>query len=424
MIEADLMITNTSQIVTCRGPAPRLKDALKDPEIVARGAMACRAGKIAWIGKDTDLRHQVKPDPVCRRIDAAGGVVLPGLVDAHTHLVFAGTREAEFEARLRGSSYEEIAAAGGGIMSSVRATREASLETLVQLGKARLDRMLSLGTTTVEAKSGYGLSVEAELKQLRAIRILQAEHPVDIIPTFLGAHSVPVEYRPRREAYIRLVKEEMIPGVAEEALAEYCDIFTEKDIFSIEESEDILLTAKAAGMKLKVHADELYPLGGAEMAARLGARSAEHLVYISDEGIRMMAEAQVAAVLLPGTSFFLMSHHPTPARKMIASGVPVVIATDFNPGSNMTESMPMTITQACLMMQMDIGEALNSATINAAFAIDRGETVGSLEVGKKADFIIGGFSDYRYLAYHYGVNNIHTVVKDGKVCFEKGVKQY
>jgi imidazolonepropionase len=345
-------------------------------------------------------------------------------VDAHTHLVFAGSREGEFEARLKGDSYEAIAAAGGGIMSTVRATREASLETLIRLGKARLDRMLSLGTTTVEAKSGYGLSVEAELKQLQAIKMLRREHQMEIVPTFLGAHSVPVEYRPRREAYIRMVKEEMIPEVAKQGLAEFCDIFTEKDIFSIEESEDILLAAKQSGMKLKVHADELYPLGGAEMAARLGARSAEHLVHISDEGIQKMAEKGVAAVLLPGTSFFLMSRHPTPARKMIDAGVPVVIATDFNPGSNMTESLPMTMTQACLMMNMDVAEAINSATINAAYAIDRADTIGSLEVGKKADCVIGGFSDYRYLAYHYGVNNIHTVIKEGRVCFDQYVKQY
>jgi len=247
---------------------------------------------------------------------------------------------------------------------------------------------------------------------------------VEIIPTFLGAHSVPVEYRPKRDAYIRMVKEEMIPEVAKQKLAEYCDIFTEKDIFSVAESEDILGTAKKFGMKLKVHADELYPLGGAEMAARLDARSAEHLVYISDDGIKMMAQKQVAAVLLPGTSFFLMSHHPTPARRMIDEGVPVVIATDFNPGSNMTESLPMTITQACLLMRMEVGEAVNSATINAAYAIDRADQIGSLEVGKKTDCVIGHFSDYRYLAYHYGVNHIHTVIKEGRVYFEKGMKKY
>ena len=424
MIDADLIITNCAQIVTCRGPAPRLKNDLGDTGLLTNSAMASMEGRIVWIGSTREVASHVAPARDCRCMDAENGAMLPGLVDAHTHLVFAGTREGEFEERLKGTSYPDIAAAGGGIMSTVRATRKASMEELVALGKERLDRMLSLGTTTVEIKSGYGLTVEDEMKQLRTINILQEEHPMEIISTFLGAHSVPVEYRPKRGDYIRMVKEEMIPEVVRQGLAEYCDIFTEKDVFSVEESEDILRVAKDLGMKLKVHADELCPLGGAEMAARMGARSAEHLVHISREGIRRMAEEKVAAVLLPGTSFFLMCEHTTPARDMIEAGVPVVIATDFNPGSNMTESLPMTMTQACLMMKMGVGEALNAATINAAYAIDRSDTIGSLEVGKKADCIIGKFSDYRYIAYHYGVNHIHTVIKEGKVLYEKGLKQY
>jgi len=342
-------------------------------------------------------------------------VVMPGLVDPHTHIVFAGSREEEFVQRLRGLSYQEIARSGGGILSTVKATREASYHELVRSARRRLDSMLRLGTTTCEAKSGYGLTVNDELKLLRVSRELHGNHPIDIVNTFLGAHTFPPEYQFRKEEYIDLIISQLLPRVKEEGLAEFCDVFCEEGAFSVEQTRAILEPAARLGFKLKLHADQLTPSGGAELAAELGATSADHLDNISPRGIELLAEKGVAAVLLPGSNFFLRLGKYPPGRRLIEAGVPVALATDFNPGTAMNESMPIAIALACLEMGFSPEEAINAATINGAYAIDLHTSVGSIEVGKKADLIVCSIPNYLHLVYHWGINHVHTVVKDGKV---------
>jgi imidazolonepropionase len=346
-------------------------------------------------------------------------VVTPGFIDSHTHLLFAGTREEEFELRIRGATYQEIAARGGGIKSTVEKTRRASKEELIAAGKKNLDRMLSLGTTTAEAKTGYGLSTKEEIKMLEALQALSRAHPLEIVPTFLGAHEIPPEYAGKKEEYVRLVIEEMIPAVAEKKLAVFCDVFCEKGVFSLEESRRILEAAKRYGMLPKLHADELTPLGGAELAAEVGAVSADHLLFISEKGMEAMAEKGVIATLLPGTAFFLFMGRYAPARRMIAKGVTVALATDFNPGSCMTESLPLITTLACTQMRMTPAEALLGVTLNAAKALRREKEIGSLEPGKQADFVILDVPDYRHLSYHFGVNHVEKVIKKGRLIWER-----
>lgn len=393
---------------------------MEDLGSVIDGAVAAVKGQVVAVGTTAEVEATVSSGPETKIIDARGKVVMPGFVDPHTHPVFAGTREDEFELRIKGASYQEIAASGGGIRASVRSLRQASEKELREQARPRLDRMLSFGTTTAEAKSGYGLNLAAELKSLEAIADLNREHPLDLIPTFLGAHEFPDEFRKNRGEYIRQICEEMLPQVVQRRLAEFCDIFCEQGVFEVQESRQILTEAKRAGLKLKLHADELAASGGSFLAAEMGAVSADHLVFVDDAGIKAMVEAGVIPVLLPGTTFSLGLDRYAPARKMIEAGLPVALATDLNPGSCMTESMPMIITLACLQMKMTPAEAITAATINAAHAVDRGNILGSLETGKRADLVVWDMPNYQILPYHFGVNLVDTVVKSGRVVYHQG----
>ncbi len=422
MIQADLIIEGAAELLTLRGNAsrPRRGEEMRELGIIRQGALAARRGKIVWTGPTADLLTSVRPVAFSKLIDAYGKTVMPGLVDPHTHLVFAGTRENEFAMRIQGKTYQEIAAAGGGINATVAATRKASRKELKAAAKKSLDRMLLMGTTTVEVKSGYGLELETELKMLEVIRELAQEGPMTVVPTFMGAHEIPPEFRQNPEAYLDLVITRMIPGVAAQKLARFCDIFCETGVFSVEQSERILRAAAAVGLEARVHADELTDLGGAALAARIKARTADHLLFASDDGIRQMAAAGVIAVLLPGTAYFLHLERYARARDMIAAGVPVALATDFNPGSCMTESMPLIMNIACTQMRMLPAEAITAATINAAWAICEQDCAGSLEVGKQADILVLDAPGHEHLCYHFGVNLVDTVVKNGKVVVEGG----
>jgi len=413
--KATLLIRNISQLVTMAGPVPRLGEQMKELGLIENAAIALAGEDVLAVGKSSEVEGHVQLAESCRVIDAEKSVVTPGLIDPHTHPVFSRTRENEFEMRIQGKSYMEIAAAGGGIRASVRDLRNTSREELMRRTGQRLDRMLSYGTTTVEAKSGYGLSTETEIKSLEIIRDLRETHAIDTIPTFLGAHEVPDEYRDNRKEYIRLLTDDMIPRVAKEKLAEFCDVFCEPGVFEIEESRVIMSASKKHGLKLKFHADELASSGGAELAAEMGAISADHLVYISDKGIDALAKSGTAAVLLPGTCFSLGLNHFAPARKMIEGGVVVALSTDCNPGSSFTEAMPLMMTLAALNYRMTAAESLSAVTVNAACAVDRGGRIGQLLPGLPADAVIWEMNDYREFPYHYGVNLARTVVKRGKV---------
>jgi imidazolonepropionase len=422
MIQADLIIEGAAELVTLRGNSsrPRRGEEMRDLGIIRQGALAARRGKIVWVGPTTELLNAVRPMAFSRLIDAYGKTVMPGFVDPHTHLVFAGSRENEFAMRIQGMTYQEIAAGGGGINATVAATRKATKQELKIGARKSLNRMLSLGTTTVEAKSGYGLDLETELKMLEVIRELNEEGPMTVIPTFMGAHEIPPEFRQTPEAYVDLVITRMIPEVAERKLARFCDVFCETGVFSVEQSERIFRAANNVGLEPRVHADELTDLGGAAMSARIQARTADHLLFASDEGIRLLAEAGVIAVLLPGTAYFLHLDRYARARDMIAAGVPVALATDFNPGSCMTESMPLILNMACTQMRMLPAEAITASTINAAWGIGEEDCVGSLEVGKQADILILDAPNHEHLCYHFGVNLVEAVVKNGKVVVEAG----
>jgi len=417
MIEVDLVIKNAQELLTL---SPSFKDE-SGLGIIRSGAVAVKGTKIFWVGKTEELGEKFILRRDGREIDAREKTVMPGLIDAHTHLVFAGSRENEFEQRIRGLSYLEIAERGGGILSTVEATRKASFDELFSLGKKRLDRMLSKGVTTLEAKSGYGLSLQDEVKILQVMKALQESHPIEIVPTFLGAHTIPREFRDARSRYIDLVIEEMIPRIAQERLAEFCDVFCEEKAFTLEESKRILDRGKRYGLKPKIHADQLSPGGGAELAAGIGAFSADHLEYISREGIKKMAEKGVPAVLLPGASFSLSMKKYPPAREMIEEGVAVCLATDLNPGSSMTESLPLMMTMGCTMFKMSPKEVIQGTTIHAARSMAREKEVGSLEAGKEADLLLLDIPNYRYLPYHFGVDHVEQVIKKGKVVFNKSL---
>lgn len=384
--------------------------------IQAGVALALEDGRIRAIDTPEKLQEMFAG---AQRIDGAGCWALPGFVDPHTHPVFFKTREGEFSLRVMGKSYEEIAAAGGGIRNSVRVFRQASFDELSELTYQRIRRFLEYGTTTIEAKSGYGLSLEDELKSLRILKKVAELLPITIVPTFLGAHEVPDEYQRDREKYVDLIINEMIPRVAEEKLAKFCDVFCEKDVFTVAQSERILLAAKDHGLQPKLHADELFYTGGAELAAKVGAISADHLLKISAEGIRSMADAGVVPVLLPGTTFFLGKSGYAPARQMIDAGMPVAIATDFNPGSSMTQNMQLMLTLSALYLKMTSAEVITAATRNAARAIAREDRVGTLETGKDADIVLLDIPGHEYLPYHYGVNHVRKVIRHGRVVFER-----
>lgn len=415
-LAADLLIINAGQLLTLAGPNewPRTGDALREIGLVPGGALAAADGVIIAAGPAAQVLDEVALAPGGVRLDAGGRVVLPGFVDPHTHLMFAGSRADEFMLRLRGATYQQIAEQGGGIAATMRATREASEEDLVALGRRRLERMLAHGTTTVEAKSGYGLRTEDELKILRAIHRLTAAHEVDVIPTFLGAHAVPPEHRADPDTYVTEIIEEMIPAVVDEDLAEFCDAFCEAGAFTPAQSRAVLLAGAEAGLDAKIHADELSDLGGARLAAEVGAVSADHLLYASEEGLSAMAATGTMAVLLPGTALFLGLPYAR-ARRMIELGVAVALATDFNPGTSPTYSMPMAVALSCIGMRLDPAEAIAAATINAAHAIRVAEEVGSLEPGKAADAVILDLTDYRELPMAFGTNPVHAVVKRGRV---------
>ncbi len=444
-MRVDLLIHSAAQLLTVASDGPKGGAAMRDLGLIEDGAMAVKDGRIALVGETRHVRAQVVAG---EEVDASGKVVMPGFVDAHTHLVFAGDRAGEFEQRVGGATYLEIMAAGGGIMSTVRATRAASVEQLVEESRARLDRMLAHGTTTAEVKTGYGLTTADELKMLEAIARLDAEHPVDLVPTFLGAHAVPEEYKGRADEYVDLVVEEMLPAVTSDQgqgardkelgtrdkggfvpsplslvtshSLPFCDVFCDEGAFTLAQSRRVLERAKELGFPLKIHADEFAALGGTALAAELGAVSADHLAATPDEELALLADAGTIPVLLPGTTFGLGSPHYADARKMIDRfALPVALATDLNPGTCWCESMPFIIALACRYLRMTPAEAIVAATLNAAHALGLGATVGSLEVGKNADLILLDTADYCHLAYRFGTNPVALVIKAGRVVWRQ-----
>jgi imidazolonepropionase len=378
--------------------------------VLSHASVLVRDGKIAWVGPATE----VPAAPDAEVINVEGKIVLPGLVDSHTHLIFAGSREDEFEQRLLGKTYQQIAAAGGGINSTVRRVRTATKDDLKSLARRSLADCLHFGVTTVEIKSGYGLTLADELKCLEAVADLNAEGPLELVPTFLGAHAVPPEFAADRAGYLRLLSDDLLPEVARCRLAEFCDVFCEQGVFSVTESESLLDKAMALGFRLKLHADELTPLGGAELAARIGAVSADHLLCITTAGIEALAAAGTVATLLPGTAFFLGVDY-APARRLIDAGCAVALASDCNPGTCPSGNLPLVGTMACTQMRMLPGEAIVALTLNAAAALGRSDRIGSIEVGKQADLIVCDVPDYRQLFYHFGVNHVERVIKRGRM---------
>ena len=386
---------------------------LADLGILANGSLIVRDGQIAWVGPDTEL-PPLEDDAVS--IDVSGQVVSPGLIDSHTHLIYAGSRADELELRLQGLSYQEISSRGGGIMSTVNAVRQCSLEQLKDLARPRLRRMLAHGVTTVEIKSGYGLTLADEMKCLNASAELAAEGPLEVVSTFLGAHCVPADYRHDRAGYLRLLVEKMLPEVAASGLAEFCDVFTETGVFDLVESRYVLDRARQLGLGCKVHADELTPLNGAVLAASVGAISADHLLCVTEAGIAALAGSKTVATLLPGTALYLGLPF-APARRMIDQGLTVALASDCNPGTCPTENLPLIGSLACLQMGMLPAEVMNALTINAAAAVGRSDRLGSLSVGKQADLAVFGVTDYREIFSQFGVNHVRLVVKRGEVVY-------
>lgn len=413
-VRADFVIEHTAGIATCLSPLhPRKGRSQGDVSMFPPGsAIAAYEGRIVSVGWG-ELSEFVDVQPGATRIDASGCLVIPGFVDPHTHIVYAGDRRHELQRRLAGATYAEIAAEGGGILGTVAATRAASEEELLTSARGRLDEMLACGTTTCEAKSGYGLTTESELKQLRVVRALNDSHPIDIVPTFLGAHDVPPEYRERRAEYVTLVTDEMIPRVAEADLAIYCDVFCDEGAFTPEEATTILEAGRRHRLRPRIHADELARSGGSLVAARIGARSADHLVFVDEQGADAMAKRNVCAVLLPTAAFYLKLGRFAPARMLIEHDVPVALATDVNPGGGFSPSMPFAMALACFEMNMTLEEALVAATVNAAWSLDRTDTVGSLQSGRLMDAVLvkGNLAEL----VRVGAPAIRMVIKRGEV---------
>ncbi|MFF2178975.1 imidazolonepropionase [Lysinibacillus sp. NPDC058147] len=418
-----ILIKNANEVITLKSAVqgPRTKEQMRDIAVVENGSVLMEGNSIIAVGSIAQLEADF-PDlvKVAEVIDASDKIVMPGLVDCHTHLVHGGTREQEFNMRLNGATYMEIMNAGGGIHATTNRTRETSFGDLYGKTMSHLDVFLKHGVTTVEAKSGYGLDWETEKKQLEVAKELQATHDIDVVSTFMGAHAVPRDYKGREDEFVDVVIHDMLPKVAELNLAEFNDVFCEKGVFTPEQSRRILEAGKALGLTPKIHADEIEPYKGAELAAEVGAISAEHLLVASDEGIQKMAEAGTIAVLLPGTAFFLRAPFAR-GRLMIDEGVPVAISTDFNPGSSPTMSLPFIMNLACMHMGMTLEEVLTATTINAACALNRGHQIGSLEAGKQADVIILDVANYKQLQYFYGMNHTNTVIKNGQVVVQDGI---
>ena len=421
-MNGNLIIKNAAELVTCSGFAAKKGPEMADLKIIKNGAVLITNGIIEAVGQSMDIEKQLKKGDVDQSefdtIDARGKAVLPGFVDSHTHLVFGGYRAEEFSRRLRGDNYMQIMQRGGGIVNTVEATRQASAEELLRAGIKRLNSMLSFGVTTVEGKSGYGLNCETEIKQLDVMARLDQIHYLDVVPTFLGAHAVPSDYKGKQDAFIDFLISDVLPRVTEQQLAEFCDVFCEKDVFSIDQSRRLLTRATDLGLKLKLHADEIVQLGGAELAAELGAVSADHLLHVSDRGINDMAAAGVVATLLPTTAFSLKEPYAD-ARKMIDTSCAVALATDFNPGSSFTESIPLVFALATLYMNMSTEEAVSALTINGAAALDRADQIGSIDTGKKGDVIVLEFPSYTYIPYHLAVSTVEKVIKQGNLVYDK-----
>jgi imidazolonepropionase len=408
----DLVVRNIGQLVTCE---PGLGEGPLG--VIERAALAAADGRIAWVGRDADLDSEHALRAGTRALDAGGRVALPGFVDSHTHLVFAGSREHEYAMRARGATYQEIAAAGGGILSTVGATRAASVDELVALGRARLDLMLRHGTTTCEAKSGYGLTTADEVKMLETIRRLGEGHAVTVLPTFCGAHEVPPEFKGRTDAYVDLVVGEMLPEVARRGLARYVDVFCEEGVFSLAQSRRVLEAGARLGLRAKFHADEFVALGGAGLAAELGALSADHLLKARPDDVARMKARGVTATLLPGTAFFLGLPY-APARRFLETGVRVALASDFNPGSSMGLSLQLIMTMAVSQMKMTMEEALLGVTLHAAHAVGLESEIGSLRPGKHCDLVLADVPRWERIPYFYGVNHVARVIKRGSVVWE------
>jgi imidazolonepropionase len=416
----DLLLHNLAEVATPEGTEPLRGAEQRRVRRIADAEVVCRDGRIAFVGLPEERRRRFGELPEAERLDGRGGTLIPGFVDPHTHLPWAGSREEEFAARLAGRTYQEIAAAGGGILSTVAATRRASEADLVGNVLRRMDQMLAWGTTTAEAKSGYGLNQEDELKQLRAIRQASAGHPVDLVPTLLAAHEIPPEHRQDRRRWVDLICDEIVPATAEAGLARFCDVFCEEGVFSAEESRRVLAAGVRHGLAPRLHADEFVDSGGAELAAELGAFSADHLMAVSPAGVEALARSGVTAVLLPGTSFFLMKQRYAPARRLVQAGVPVALATDCNPGSSYTESMPMVVVLAVFQLGLTIEESLTAATLNSACCLGLGHEIGSIEAGKRADLVLLQAPNLLHLVYHYGINPVAAVVKGGRVVRRAG----
>lgn len=414
---ADLLIHSARMMLTMRGcsGSPARGERMSEIGLIEDGALAIQGETIAAVGTTEEILAGGWVGPETKQLAAKGKVVAPGFVDPHTHVLYAGSREDELSLKLKGVPYLEILKQGGGILSTVRSTRQASDDDIKEQTKRRLKTMLSLGTTTAEVKSGYGLTLAEELRALRLIKELQDEQPLDLVPTFMGAHAVPEGYT--EEEFTEHIIEDMLPQIAAQKAADFCDVFCEPGVFGISSSEQILRKAQQLKLKLKIHADELAVAGGAELAARLRVTSADHLLQASDEGIAALAGQGIIAVLLPATSFNLAKNTYARAREMIRAGVPVALATDSNPGSSPTESMPLVLTLACLYLRLTPEEALTAATINAAHAIGRADKIGSLEAGKQGDVLILDIPNLNYLPYHFGSNPVETVVKRGKVVY-------
>lgn len=417
---SELLLINVAEVATPRGSRPLSGTDQGRISRVRDAEIYCRDGRIAFVGTARRRHQELGELAAVPRLDGRGGTVVPGFVDAHTHLPWAGSRETEFTQRLAGKTYLEIAAQGGGILSTVRSTRAATEDELTHNTRQRLDRMLAYGTTTAEAKSGYGLRLEDEIKQLRAIRRAAEEHAVDVVPTLLAAHEFPPEYRQDRQGWVDHIVEEIIPAVATAGLARFCDVFCEHGVFEVDPSRQVLLAGAEHGLAPRLHADEFVDSGGAELAAEIGAVSADHLVAVSPQGIAAMAAAGVLAVLLPGVSFFLMKDDFAPARSLIAAGVPVVLATDCNPGSSHTESLPFIIQLAVFKMRMSIEECLTAVTLNAACCLGLGDEIGTVEAGRRADLVLLDAPNLLHLGYHVGINPVRAVIKGGRVVHDAG----